>query len=204
MNRTKSAAVDNRPLGDPRSWSRSPGTYITGRAYIDGVDETASEMEAKWGAGRLRLLVEPELREKFDRQRYLHNQAIWHGDLESVRRECGRMTNAWLALNRAAEAAGAVPLSPLVWEVVLDNGSVAAIVPDGGHAGHVVRDGRQVAVYTMEEIGKLLSAYPLIVAAKETFPGATVEKISRGVDDPMDGIWDTKEPLDDPVPDLGA
>ena len=43
-------------------------------------------MEAKWGCDRLRLLVGPELREKFDRQRYLLNQAIWHGDLEAVRR----------------------------------------------------------------------------------------------------------------------
>ena len=41
-------------------------------------------------------------REKFDRQRYLVNQAIWHGELEDVRRETGRMVNAWLALDRVA------------------------------------------------------------------------------------------------------
>ena len=38
-----------RPLGDERSWARTHGTYIAGRAYIDGADETAAEMEAKWG-----------------------------------------------------------------------------------------------------------------------------------------------------------
>jgi ectoine hydroxylase-related dioxygenase (phytanoyl-CoA dioxygenase family) len=62
----------------------------------------------------LRLLVGPELREKFDRQRYLLNQSIWHGELEDVRRESGRMVNAWHALDRAAEAAGALNLNPLV------------------------------------------------------------------------------------------
>ena len=106
MAQAKLAQVDTRPLGSEHSWARTNGTYLTGRAYIDGADETASEMEAKWGADRLRLLVSPELREKFDRQRYLLNQAIWHGELEDVRREANRMTTAWLALDRAAAAAG--------------------------------------------------------------------------------------------------
>src|ERR1700761_9713547 len=109
-------------MSSERSWARTNGTYIAGRAHIDGADETACEMEAKWGADRLRLLVSPELREKFDRQRYLLNQAIWHGDLEQVRRESGRMVSAWLALDRAATTAGQQPLSPQVWEVPLEDG----------------------------------------------------------------------------------
>ncbi len=70
-------------LGGPKppAWQRSHGTHIAGRAYLDEADLTASEMEGKWGCGRLRLLVSPELREKFDRQRYLLNQAVWHGEL---------------------------------------------------------------------------------------------------------------------------
>ncbi len=89
----------------------------------------ALAMETKWGAGRLRLLVTPELREKFDRQRYLLNAAIRYGDLEAVRREAKRMVTAWLALEKAATAAGKPAISPLVWEVALADGTVAAIVP---------------------------------------------------------------------------
>src|ERR1700759_2640415 len=122
---TNSKPKDTRPLGGERSWARTHGTYIAGRAYLDGADETAAEMESKWGADRLRLLVGPELREKFDRQRYLLNQAIWHGELEAVRRESGRMISAWLALDRAASAAGKQPLSPQVWEIPLEDGTVA-------------------------------------------------------------------------------
>jgi hypothetical protein len=48
----KPQVVDTRPLGADHSWARTNGTYIAGRAYIDGADETASEMEAKWGADR--------------------------------------------------------------------------------------------------------------------------------------------------------
>jgi len=70
MGRVKQASsADTRPLGDQKSWARTNGTYLAGRAYIDGADETACEMETKWGADRLRLLVSTELREKFDRQR---------------------------------------------------------------------------------------------------------------------------------------
>lgn len=198
------AAADTRPLGDQKSWARSPGTYIAGRAYLDGADETAAEMDAKWGCDRLRLLVSPELREKFDRQRYLLNQAVWHGDLEEVRREAGRMVNAWLALDRAAEAAGATKLEAVVWEVALADGSVAAIVSDDAIAAKVNADGRQVAVYTLEEIGRLLSNYPEVAKAKLVFPGATVTEIRRSVGDPLDALWESKEPLDeaagDPLP----
>jgi hypothetical protein len=41
-------------------------------------------MERKWGCDRLRLLVSTEMREKFDRQRYLFDAAVWHGDLRGM------------------------------------------------------------------------------------------------------------------------
>jgi hypothetical protein len=106
--------TDTRPLGDPNSWSRTHGSYLAGRAYIDEADLTAAQMETRWGAGRLRLLVPPEMRDKFDRQRYLLNAAIWHGDLNAVRREAKRMVTAWLTLDKAATAVGKAAISPLV------------------------------------------------------------------------------------------
>jgi hypothetical protein len=142
--------------------------------------------------------LSPELREKFDRQRYLFNRAIWYGDLEEVRRESGRMVKAWMALDRAAESAGALKLAPRVCEVPLAGGSVAAIVPTDCHAAFVNAEGREVAVYTLEEIGRLLSAHPHIVKAKEAFPGARVTAVRRSVEDPLNAVWDTAEP-----PDLG-
>lgn len=190
-----------RPLGDARSWARQNGTYIAGRAYLDEADQTAAEMEARWGADRLRLLVTPDLREKFDRQRYLLNQAIWHGELEAVRRESMRMVKAWLALDAAAVAAGKQKLDALVWEIALEDGSVAAIVPNYDHAKHVVAEGRLLRVFTLEEIGRLLSAYPEIAKAKVVFPGATVTVVKRDIDDPLDAIHDTQDDLNDPLPD---
>lgn len=196
------------PHGETRTWARSPGTYIAGRAYLDEADQTATEMEAKWGADRLRLLVTPELREKFDRQRYLLNQAIWHGELEGVRREAQRMVTAWCALDRAATAAGKERLSPLVWEVAVPEADglgarVAAIVPDAEHAHMVRTEGRHVEVYTLDEIGRLLAAMPGVAKCKIVFPGATVTATRRSVEDPLLSVHDTRGPLDEAGDEIG-
>jgi hypothetical protein len=42
---------------------------------------------------------------------------------------------------------------------------------DDSHAALVNSEGRQVAVYTLEEIGRLLSAHPHIAKTKKVFPG---------------------------------
>jgi hypothetical protein len=67
--------------------------------------------------------------------------------------------------------------------------------------------GRKVTVYTLDEIARLLSHYPQIAQAKQTFPGATVTAVRRP-EDPLDAISDTlggiDDPLDDPIPTFGA
>jgi hypothetical protein len=182
------------------TWCTSHGSYIAGQAAIDGVDTVALQMEEKWGCGRLRLLVDMPLREKFDRQRYLFNTAIWHGDLEAVRRESARMVTAWTALDKAAEAAGYEKLDPYVWEITLQDGSVAALVPDMAHAKRVMAQGREVRVYDVEELGRILSHWNEINQIKATYPGATIEAVRRPTD-PLNQLSDGSR-LDDPIPDL--
>lgn len=197
MNPLKLAS--NRPPAP--GWQVTHGTMISGRAYIDESDRLAVQMEEKWGADRLRLLVSPDLREKFDRQRYLMNQAIWHGDLEQVKREAGRMCAAWRALDKAATEAGQDILDPNVWEIALKDGEVAAIVPSTEHASVVRQDGRKLRIFTLEEISRLIDGFPEIIKAKATFPGATVTRVKRNIGDPLDGIDDTVKPLDEAVGD---
>lgn len=197
MAKTKHVFAGDLPVKtDTRTWATTPGSYIAGRAYLDEADLTAAEMEAKWGTDRLRLLVSPELREKFDRQRYLLNQAVWHGELEGVRREAQRMVAAYLALDKAATQAGKAKLSPLVWEVAVD-GRVAALVQDAEHAHAVLAEGRHVEVYTLEEIGRLLTAMPSVAKTKITWPGAEVTAVKRSVHDPLLDVHDTDQSLDE-------
>jgi len=147
------------------------------------------------------LLVPAELRERFDKQRFKFNAAIWHGDMEDVKREASRMITAWQVLARAAEAAGAPILSPEVWEVALADGSVVALVrsPEDAHA--VVADGRRVMVYTLAELAIMLEQYQEVTKVKITFPGAEVVQIRRDVQDPLDSIRDGVS-LDDSLDDI--
>jgi hypothetical protein len=203
MSKTKE---DTRPLGSPRSWAASYGTHLAGQAAIDGADHAAITMEQKWGAGRLRLLVNTAMREKFDKQRFKLNAAIWHGDLQELQTEAQRMVNAWMALDRAAAAAGAFGLVPTVWEVALPDGTVAAIVRDRSDLPLVAGEGRQLVVYTLDEIAVMLGNYREVVRVKEAFPGAKVEAIRRTINDPLDGIRDGRrleDTLDDDVPAFG-
>ena len=197
---------DERPLAKPHSWAATHGTFLAGQAHIDGADAMAIAMEARWGAGRLRLLVTAELREKFDRQRFKLNAAIWHGDLEAVRRESERMIKAWQALNGAAEATGAQNLAPEVWEVSLADGSVVALVRSPAEAHAVVAEGRRVMVYTLNELAIMLGNYQAVTKVKVSFPGAEVTQIRRTVEDPLDRIRDgvsLEETLDDLIPNFG-
>lgn len=189
--------IDGRPR-----WDTSHGTYLTGRSYIDGADALAVDMERKWGCDRLRLLVDAGTREKFDRQRFLFSDAISNGDLEAVRLQSARMVAAWAALDKMASMMGRQPLPREVWEVVLADGTVAAVVPDSARAAMVIAEGRKVAVYTMGEIGKLLDAHHAVVAMKLKWPGASVTATRvEQVSDPLNAVRDGAS-LDDPVPDF--
>ena len=175
---------------EPNRWDRSHGTYLAGQAHIDGADDVANQMELRWGVGRLRLLVSADMRERFDRQRYLYAQAVQHGDLEAVIQQSRRMIAAYTTLDRLALEAQAQALDREVFEVVLDGGRVAAVVRTMEAARFINAQGRDVTVYTMEEIGHLLSGFGAIVKAKQVWPGAAVEKVYRPIQDPLNAIGD--------------
>lgn len=181
-------------------WQVTPGTVISGRAFIDEADVVAVAMEAKWGVGRLRLLVGASLCEKFDRQRYLFNHAIWHGDLEEVRTQSARMINAWRALDATATQEGHQGPAAEAWEVALEDGSVAVLCRSEADAGAIRADGRNLRVYTLDEVARLLSGFPTLARIKEQFPGAAVTDVRSMPSDPLLDIHDTSGGLDDPMP----
>ena len=182
-------------------WQRSAGTYIAGCAEMDDVTLIASQLERKWGVDRLRLMVPKDLREKFDRQRYKYSHAIWHGDLEEVRVESRRMCAAWKALDVAAEAAGGLQASPEVWEVALGNGRLVAILRDWRDAAvfEAQRSDRSAMVYTLEEIGRIIEAFPEVVKAKAMFGGGEVTRTKGPERDPLNKV-DAFSKIDDEIP----
>ena len=185
---------------DQAPWQATHGMFITGQAWVDELTLHANEMEKKWGAGRLRLLVGPELRDKFDRQRYLTNQAMHHGGLEDLKLQCKRMINGWNALDKAATDLGKKPSPPDARDVVAESGMVYVFVQTIDDAREYTLGRKNVCVFTLDEVAKILDAQSLIGAVKSEFGGAEVVCIRRGVGDALDDVESTQSALDDEIP----
>lgn len=190
----------DQTLNQPKSYGgaqwqrRGASVYLEARSVLDGVDALAVYMERKWGVDRLRLLVGDDLRAKFDRQRAKLNGAIWSGDLEDVQREANRMTNAWRALDAAAEAAGAKPIAREIIAELVVGGTVIWLVADSAAAYALQGDGRRAQVWTLDEVANVIKAFPEAVKAKTTFPGAEVVW-SRPPLDPLNDVMEDEIPF---------
>lgn len=162
----------------------SANDAATLQAIFEGVDAARQTAEAEWGAERLPLLVDDEMRAKLRRQQARWSvayQEAWAADmltrsqLDAVESTAGGMVRAWAALAAAAAEAGHRPLHPDVMEARLADGTIAAIVRTNDEAAHVIASGRNVAVYTMAEVANLIDALPAALQmAKVVFPGAKV------------------------------
>ena len=138
-----------------RTWASETASWLAGRSSLDEADALGIQLERKWG---LRATPAPRLDRAAGALRqpaWKLAQAQWHGGLDDVIREAGRMARAWRALDAAAEAAGAAPLSPEVWELSLSDGRVVALTRSRAEAHHVVDDPRFVATYTLSDVAGL-------------------------------------------------
>lgn len=159
------------------------------KSVIDGVDFIATQMERKWGIGRLRLIVDEQLRIKFDAQLEKFNAAIEADQADLISVQAEGMKRAWQALDKAADANGQKPLSAEVWEVTLPgSGRIVAVVRTSAEA-HLVAT-PECETWTLSEISHLIEhAGTLVADIKRTFPGAEITAI-HGKTNPPDKPFD--------------
>jgi len=159
--------------GHTAVWQTNQSDYSVGAGLLHELAELQHQMRVKWGEGRLRLLVSPELRSKFDAQREKLSRAEWWGGIDELRLQAGRMRNAWAALDRAATDAGHGPLEPGLWEVTLADGTLLRVARTDADAQRVPLGSGPV--WSLEEVGRLISSQPpALLALKDTFRGSTV------------------------------
>lgn len=148
---------------------------------IQGLDYLARGLEQKWGVGRLRLLVDANLRLRFDQQIDLLNQALASdtSTREEILGQIAGCKRAWQAVEASALASGCQPTPPAVWEVLNDNGGLFMIVRDEADASmiQIQAKERRAQVYSLAEIGRLLDRYPEIAKVKDVFAGAVVTSV---------------------------
>lgn len=157
---------------------RSPADIDAISAALVGLDRDARSLEVTWGVGRLVVLADDLLRERFTRQRRKLDEAIQStAPAAAVLPQVEATRRGWQALEAAALAAGHAPAPPMVWEARLADGSVLAVCRDAADASLAAADGRARVVVTLAEIARLYDARPEVVTAKRLFPGATVSAI---------------------------
>jgi hypothetical protein len=164
------------------------------KAILDGLDETARQMEQKWGVGRLRLLMDDALRAKFDAQKAKLDAAIASDQEVYIRAQAEGMRRAWQALDRAAAEAGAQSLAPEVWECVLPaSGEVVSIVRTEAEAHHVARAGE---VWTLAEVGVLIERMgDQVRQVRRIFPGSAVVDVRPREPPPPPIDWERGDEL---------
>ena len=185
-------------------WQSSYGLYIAGSEAIDDMKLVSQQMEAKWGVGALRMHVPADLREKFDRQRYLTNQAMWFGELEDVKTQTKRMINAYRALDMAADALGSPVRPHEQWEVPLTFGAVLVVVRRLEDVQNVKQDGRRKVVWSLDEVAAIVDEHSAILHAKIHFPGAVVAREDNVIVDPLDRLDSSLADLDDDLSDIAV
>lgn len=141
-------------------------------------DDEVSKVERKWGVDRLIWVVGGDLRDRFEKQMLLLNEAI--DKMEDVEHQVDVTLRGVAALEQAAIAGGVQPLSGEWIEGNMPDGRVLAVVPNDYEVSRVKRDNREMVVYSVDEIGRLLAEWDegkAVDAVKTVFPGATVEKV---------------------------
>lgn len=151
-----------------------PADLQLAQAILDGVDAAVSTAERTWGVGRLRLLVDDDLRARWDRQWRAWCRACEAYDLAAIRDQGAAVRRAIGVLEAAATAAGHRPLRPDVWEVGYE-GRAIAVCRTSAEAGVVARERRDLEVWTVQELVRVaLSGRAAVSAAKQHFPGSEV------------------------------
>ena len=159
-------------------YAPSQGAMRRQQDALHRYDDRVSEVERKWGVDRLIWVVGGDLRDRFEAQMDKLNAAI--DRMEDVEHQVDVTLRGVAALEQAAIAAGVQPLKGEWIEGKMPDGRVLAIVPNDYEVSRVKRDNREMVVYSVDEIGRLLAAWDegkTVDAVKDVFPGATVEKV---------------------------
>jgi len=157
---------------------------------IDGalkpLDALASEIEARWGVGRLQELVSPATAAKFQAAKHKLDLAIADKGVNDVIQRAEILMRGWKALEAEALSMGfsAAPADIWIASAPAEYGKPAvqyAIAKNNGDASLSQAD---IPLYTLEEVARIIRAFNdgLLVhvnAVKTAFPAAEITNVKR-------------------------
>ena len=166
------------------------------------VNVRANEVNKRWGFNLLPMLVPIEWMEKFQRQKSNWEMACFEcvgspkpEDMERIRQQGEAMLRAYDKLETVAVEQGHQPAPPTQWEFELEDGTPVILVRDRAEMSQIDPRGRKAQIWSLEEIADIVRKFPMLVAAKDAFPGAEVVRVKT---DPK--VMAHLEELNDEVP----
>jgi hypothetical protein len=146
------------------------------------VDAIASEMELRWGVGKLETLVTPETAAKFESARAKLDVAIFNKDPDLVIQRAGVMVRGWKALEAEALRLGHKPAPPELWyakapeEYGLDE--MQFVIAKDNSAATLAQT--ELPVYTVTEVARIIRLWRSqsdVSKVKSIFAGAEVVRM---------------------------
>lgn len=148
------------------------------------LDAAASDIELRWGVGRLETLVSPETSAKFEAARAKLDVALHEKDVDLVIQRAGVMVRGWAALEKEAIASGHRAAPPELWYATAPRedgkGEMRMVIAKDNSAATLAET--ELPVYTVTEVARIIRAWKAqhqIHAAKEAFPGAEIVRIAE-------------------------
>ena len=152
------------------------------QSAIIELDKIVSDIEARWGIDRIPMLIDQNLRERFDMQLERLNKAIQMDIGVEVKREAEAMGRAWLHVEKIAVANGHKELTGEFWQAAMPDGRVLAITQNFDEQYKVSKQYPDMLVYSVEEVANILSSWEdhkTVVMAKNLFLGAEVVRVGE-------------------------
>jgi len=194
MNRRFKEKPPQRSPSENPAFMKDPAMEKEADQILGQVDQVATDIETKWGYGRLEKLTDFALLEKFKKQRIKFHEAFKVGLLPDIRIHGPAMIRAWQALDKAALAAGHEIQDPYWMETQMDDGVVFVITNCdlGKRKALKNADGRDLIVYMADEVAKTMRAWPgeaTVQAIFKHFKGSKIDKVRKiRKEDPNDAI----------------
>ena len=160
-----------------------PGQYrlpdessLAVQSAVQGYDRHIWEAERTWGVDRLPSLVSDDTRQRWWTGVGMLNTAIRDNNAVMVKALVDNMIVGLQKMISEAEAAGYGPLAPDIWESALSDGRVLRLVRSFPGPSYQP-DGRDVILWTLEDVARLVDKQDAINKIKEMFPGAEITDV---------------------------
>ena len=146
------------------------------QSAVQGYDRHIWEAERTWGVDRLPSLVSDDTRQRWWTGVGMLNTAIRDNNAVMVKALVDNMIVGLQKMISEAEDAGYGPLAPDIWESALSDGRVLRLVRSFPGPSYQP-DGRDVILWTLEDVARLVDKQDAINKIKEMFPGAEITDV---------------------------